>query len=357
MTALLTTAPSISKAAAKILAADQKMAEKFEKMADALEKQIVEKRRPSTQNYTPKRGREEMSRRIEATRLERCQIAMRRLAELYRNGAVNNLLAGFKTKADIALAVSTRLDSTGYYEIHDTGEFHRTDAQSVALQQLLLPQTDDEKKRRLELDKQAELQRLLNSVRGVDIPGFFPTPADLARDMVRLANIGPGDDVLEPSAGIGSIAEEIRAAHPDADVTCVEVNHTLANIVMYKGFSIVRDDFLEWSKSLDVALAGRCFDAIVMNPPFERGQDAEHILAAWQLLKPGGRLVALCAGNALEKSGKKYEALQALFESEDLHCNGSRYQNFIPDAFAGSDSFRRTGTSVNLIMMQKPLEN
>ena len=37
------------------------------------------------------------------------------------------------------------------------------------------------------------------------------------------------------------------------------------------------------------------FDRIVMNPPFERGADIEHIRHAYAKLSPGGRLVAICA--------------------------------------------------------------
>src|SRR5205085_10643498 len=35
------------------------------------------------------------------------------------------------------------------------------------------------------------------------------------------------------------------------------------------------------------------FDRIVMNPPFDRGADIEHVEHARRFLKPGGRLVAV----------------------------------------------------------------
>lgn len=34
---------------------------------------------------------------------------------------------------------------------------------------------------------------------------------------------------------------------------------------------------------------------MVINPPFDRGSDIEHIKHAYRKLKPGGRLVAICA--------------------------------------------------------------
>jgi 16S rRNA G1207 methylase RsmC len=37
------------------------------------------------------------------------------------------------------------------------------------------------------------------------------------------------------------------------------------------------------------------FERIVMNPPFTKGQDATHILAAYEYLATGGRLIAIMA--------------------------------------------------------------
>lgn len=58
--------------------------------------------------------------------------------------------------------------------------------------------------------------------------------------------------------------------------TCPSVSVTCAN-------------FLECNGDL-----GR-FDRVVMNPPFENGADIKHITHALTMLKPGGRLVAICA--------------------------------------------------------------
>ena len=50
-------------------------------------------------------------------------------------------------------------------------------------------------------------------------------------------------------------------------------------------------DFLQCSGDVeDLGL----FDAVLMNPPFAQGADIEHITHALTMLKPGGRLVALC---------------------------------------------------------------
>lgn len=167
------------------------------------------------------------------------------------------------------------------------------------------------------------------------IPGFFPTPAELAQKVIDWADIRPGQDVCEPSAGCGHIAELVPKS---TNLVCVEVNHTLANILINKGFNVVYTDFLTWQPD-------KSFDHVVMNPPFENSQDIDHVTKAFSLLKPNGNLVAIVSGTALIKSTKKAEAFQALF---------SRYgtmQESLNDAFARS--LRPTAVKVDLIKLVK----
>jgi hypothetical protein len=51
-------------------------------------------------------------------------------------------------------------------------------------------------------------------VRVVSAPQLFPTPPDLAARVVALADIRPGQTVLEPSAGTGNLVRAIRDAAP-----------------------------------------------------------------------------------------------------------------------------------------------
>src|SRR5262245_644756 len=52
--------------------------------------------------------------------------------------------------------------------------------------------------------------------------GWFPTPPEVADRLVELAMVGPGMEVLEPSAGEGAIAAPLAAA--GALVDCVELH-------------------------------------------------------------------------------------------------------------------------------------
>jgi hypothetical protein len=126
-------------------------------------------------------------------------------------------------------------------------------------------------------------ETLKAGVQVVSADQLFPTPPDLAARMVRLAGIGEGESVLEPSAGTGNIVQAIRAR--GGVVTAVEISGRLAPIT-----GAINTDFLELN------LPDEPFDAVIMNPPFKDGADIKHILHARTFLKPGGRLVAICAG-------------------------------------------------------------
>lgn len=65
-----------------------------------------------------------------------------------------------------------------------------------------------------------------------NIPGFFPTPEDLVDRMIREASIDIGMRVLEPSAGIGSIADRIRNIGIEPEVG--EYNSTLSEHLQKK---------------------------------------------------------------------------------------------------------------------------
>lgn len=121
---------------------------------------------------------------------------------------------------------------------------------------------------------------------------YFPTPESLARIAVELADIGPDDTVLEPSAGQGGIAEHLPARHR---AVCVEISKMHCDILQAKGFVTVRADFLEWSSSAPK------FSRIAMNPPFSEGRWQSHLTAAAGLLKPAGRLVAILPASAKGK--------------------------------------------------------
>ena len=126
-----------------------------------------------------------------------------------------------------------------------------------------------------------EMEAVLNGggVKAVSAPQLFPTPSGLAAQMVK--GTGPGDSVLEPSAGTGAL---LAALPPGVITTAVEINHELARLL--DAGRVVCSDFLECT---ELGL----FDWVIANPPFTQNQDVRHIRHMWDFVKPGGRLVTL----------------------------------------------------------------
>lgn len=141
-----------------------------------------------------------------------------------------------------------------------------------------------------------ELKTLVAAAREHGHDGaFYPTAPALARYVVGLAGVSPGDRVLEPSAGMGAIVEALLEA--EADVTAVEVDPARAAVLRHRfqpRAGVIEGDFLY--------LSPEEHDAVVMNPPFSIGgrhyTDAEHVLHALQFVRPGGRLVAIMSASS-----------------------------------------------------------
>lgn len=100
---------------------------------------------------------------------------------------------------------------------------------------------------------------------------------------------------------------------------------------------------------------GRQYDAIVMNPPFERLQDIDHVRHAFRFLKPGGRLVAIMsAGSFFATSRGKVSEFNAwLLERGAWFVPGEDGRDEHRNAFTGADAFRQTGVNVRIVVIDR----
>lgn len=189
-----------------------------------------------------------------------------------------------------------------------------------------MPRERPEPNSKLEATKEA----LKNGVQVVAAPQLFPTPQDLAQRMIDEADIQPGEDVLEPSAGtgvlVGAMGGRMFGHNPErGSITAFEINTDLSNRlkVDYPLTEVFTRDFLE-HKAGD-------FHKIIMNPPFGKGADIKHIKHAASMLAPGGLLVALCANGP-----RQQEQLQPMADTwEDLPAG----------------TFKEQGTGVNTALL------
>lgn len=164
---------------------------------------------------------------------------------------------------------------------------------------------------------------------------FFPTPDFLVREMLSYVGDLDGKRVLEPSAGTGAIADAVRGTYPNVELGLIEIDPFRASILRKKGYvNVVEADFLEVQHD-------RQYDCILMNPPFSVEGDKTayltHIQKAYELLAPGGRLVAIAAPGFTFRSDKKHTAFRELV--------GSNYSE------VDAGSFKESGTNIKTVLL------
>lgn len=333
-----------------VVSGPSKLATKFRTLADGLTKKIEDKTRPMSQAFTPKRGREYNQRVHDGENLRRTQTALLALASAIESGTLPEILADVKTKDDVFMMVRTRGVSQGYYDYHDSREPCDSSERAVLLRALASSSRTIEQVVAEEYAKHAQvLIAKVDALCNCDIPGFFPTPAAVGAIIMNRAKISADHLVLEPSAGIGSLAE---LCPEPANVSCVECQYSLIDILEAKGFKTWRGDFMECNEHDLSSVQGTVnslghFDRIIMNPPFEKSADASHIQHAFKFLKPGGRLVAICSAGPFFRSDRKATEFrewlfEAMAEVEDLPAG----------CFDSIEAFRRTGTSCKLVVIE-----
>ena len=167
--------------------------------------------------------------------------------------------------------------------------------------------------------------------------GAFFTPAWLAEDLVKKANLN-GDEryeICEPSAGTGAIADAVLMLHPERknDISLNDIRPDFCKVLSDKGYAkVTNEDFLTMVSPPD-----NFFHRILMIPPFAKQADIKHVMRAFRLLAPGGRLVSIMSAGAKFRDNKLTMEFRALVDE----CG--KMNDNPPDAF------KESGTMVNTI--------
>jgi len=250
-------------------------------------------------------------------------------------------------------------------------------------------------------DKIKEMERAMIG-RRADGLDFFPTSDAVVDTMLDAAEIESGMSVLEPSAGMGHIADAIReksGAEPDV----VELSGERRELLEAKGYHLAGNDFMAmeprkfftygdvfrapdgtvgimhggpaWSgrASLhavnDDGSEGRMlgwfardeltgirqrgswsgYDRIIMNPPFSKGRDIQHVMHAYELLRPGGRLVAIMGEGAFFQSNNAADNFRTWLD--DL---GATSEKLPEGSFMDPALPVNTGVSARMVVIDKP---
>jgi hypothetical protein len=364
---------------------NQVIAERLLGMAQSMQKAIDHKLNPpiANQRLTRRRANIASSMRADGVVLMKIQTALYALAWAWQNETIatyferSKAIGNLRLKDDIksliwrwnAVNVPANLQKIGVTTI---SEWEKAQAVLNELIENFRNSAAPSGKKPSFWDKMAQLNQELKDMEleliGAKIPGFFPTPLPLIKEMLRLANIKEGDVVLEPSAGKGDICDAILSyaeendLKEDVTIVAIEQNYSLVKIIEKRkelavtadlpsdAFNIEQGDFLALGVD-DLLLV----DKVVMNPPFEGGIDINHIVHAASFLKPYGKLVAILSEGSLNRSFQKEMLFKrwifSLFENGEAFVSAS-----IKDAFNTNTSFRQTGVAVRIITITCPAD-
>jgi predicted RNA methylase len=167
----------------------------------------------------------------------------------------------------------------------------------------------------------------------------FFTPKRLAVTAVLHADVQKGHLCLEPSAGGGALVDEMMVQ--GAEVVAFEIDPTLRAALNHRWadtlrFSLPGDDFMQHKPR-------PLFDRVVMNPPFTRQQDVDHVQLALQCLRPGGILVAIMSPSWRYRTNAKSVLFRELVATMDP-------EHLVTDNEAGA--FKESGTNVATVLLK-----
>lgn len=317
---------------------------KYHDFVDSLNKKIEPLKRERAMN-TQKQRHQASSARCECMNLESARDACQKLADAMDNGVLPGPLAAtYKTMKSICDATEQRTKSgTGYNAEYciDDGNYKDTSERAGQLRLWLSDGDDSDEEKQQRKDK-FKLDHRLSELRGSSIPGFFPTPDAvimqyLTRDLSFAETV-----TLEPSAGIGSICDEVRRR--GGDVIGIECHHSLAEILGMKGHNYIHADFTE----LDPI---RTFDYVLMNPPFENNQAAIHTRLAYEWLKDesGCVLRSIMPANAKRYIESRTRVLREFGEWSISMC--ATWEDLPEGSF--KNGFISTGISCSVMTIRK----
>ncbi len=327
---------------------------KFRDIADRMSEQIENKRNPGVvqQRVTQRRAGIIERMAADADKLEAVQMKLYAIASTIDAGTLPDSLNQIKSKADVErLLQQSELPVLYVWAAHDSMKVARAkEVKAFARMGIETPAQFDQAKLDLGaiggdvVRSEAELrieeiQKLERELIGQQIPGYFPTPEKIVRRMIQEADIHVGMRVLEPSAGKGNIADIIRQMYPGVYLTVNEWNAGLNKILSKKGYvnHLTVIDFL--------TMKGE-YDRIIMNPPFERGQDIEHVQHAYDLLAPVGKVVSIMSEGTFGRADKKATAFR-----EWLKEVGWAFIKLPADSFYSSE--RPTGVVTRMVIIDK----
>ncbi|MFD9824287.1 hypothetical protein [Streptomyces violascens] len=176
---------------------------------------------------------------------------------------------------------------------------------------------------------------LTGEVTGPQDFGCLPTPAPVVEELLSLADLRAGHEVLEPSAGQGAIAAEAALI---CTVDCIELLADNARHITAAGYArtVTVADFL-------AVPAEQRYDRVVMHPPFACQADIAHVTHALAFLRPHGRLTAVMSDSLAFRTNARTANFLALVDRRGGQIS------LLPDG-----AFKASGTGVRVVLVTIP---
>ncbi|KZL17665.1 hypothetical protein PsAD2_03001 [Pseudovibrio axinellae] len=170
---------------------------------------------------------------------------------------------------------------------------------------------------------------------------FYATPEPVVRKLIDMdvRDCIKGKLVLEPSAGNGAIVA--KCLELGATVKAIEIHPDRAH--MLRRFQTCR---LEVGETNFLNAKPRpVYDYVLMNPPFSGAHWMEHVIHAYDFLKPGGVLRAVLPASAELNDTKKHRTFRKWAEQRKPRY-GRLWESLPPESFAS------TGTRINTVIIE-----
>ena len=167
----------------------------------------------------------------------------------------------------------------------------------------------------------------------------FYTPHALALRVAEAADLSsvPGCTLLEPSCGRGSLIMAAMEFQLDMLVWAFDSDREAVDVLGRRGLPVEAKccDFLTVEPE-----RGRLVHRVIMNPPFAKQQDIDHVTHALRFVRPGGRLVAIMWPSWQSSQTRKAKAFRELL---------AKHRFEVEPIDAGE--FKESGTNVATVLL------
>lgn len=175
---------------------------------------------------------------------------------------------------------------------------------------------------------------------------YYPTPEHVARRLCNLvaqhdknSALVRGGVILEPSCGDGALGKVIHEYWPLCDVIGVEIDPERAAAAFSSGvFQYVHiGDFMTRARPVPM------YDAVIMNPPFDKNAWIEHASRAWAMtLEDGGIFAAILPASYGYLKSDDARSLRVMLETNS--------RSYVTEPVEHGE-FRESGTNVGTVLV------